>query len=68
MASQGTVLIIFIGSTTQKGGHSGMIACSTDSVIIGVSTRAAIAQKPLPAAAPTRVRTRSMHDPDSHPL
>ena len=60
-------LLFLFGSTIQKGGHSGMTAYSADSVIIGVPTRAAIAQKP-PSADPTRLRTRSKHGLDPHPL
>ncbi len=68
LASQGFGLIVFIGSTTQKGGQSGMTACSADSVIIGAYARAAIAQNRPPEKAPSRARLRWMHDPDPHPL
>ena len=65
--SQGSA-IIFIGSTTQKGGQSGMTACSADSVIIGVYAREATAQDRPHGNAPKSLRLRWMHDPDPHPL
>ena len=61
-------ILFLIGLKTQEGGQSGMTAWSTDTVIIGVHTRAAIAPRRSPEQAPTRVRMRSMNDPDPHPL
>ena len=68
LASQGAGLIIFICSRIQKGGQSGMTACSADSVIIGAYARAAIAQNRPPEKALSRARLTRMHDPDPHPL
>ena len=63
LASLGTVLIIFVGSTTQKGGQSGMTACSADSVIIGAYACAALAHNRPPEKVPSQVRLRWMRVP-----
>ena len=64
LASLGTVLIIFVGSTTQKGGQSGMTACSADSVIIGAYACAALAAQYRP---PEKAPSSSAVEVDAGP-